>query len=226
MPAPDRRQFAPATERNRLPILDVLRDILPSESTILEISSGTGEHAVFFAAHLESCQWIPSDPNPIARASIAAWRSHVSSDNVYLPLALDTRDEVWPIEAAAMQHNGLPAELEGLDLNRYPIRAMININMIHIAPWDACLALFTGAERVLPPGGILYLYGPYKQHGTHTAPSNAAFDQSLRSQNPDWGIRALEDVVAVAHEHQFDLVNVVAMPANNLSVVFKLQSTE
>ncbi|MGB3494004.1 MAG: DUF938 domain-containing protein [Elainellaceae cyanobacterium] len=226
MPRDDDRQFAPATERNRQSILEVLREVLPAEGAVLEVSSGTGEHAVFFAPHLAPRQWIPSDPNPIARASIAAWRSHSPSDNLHLPLALDAREEVWPLESTSTQQQRLPAELKDLDLERYPVRAVVNINMIHISPWAASLGLFAGAGRILPEGGIVYLYGPYKQNGEHTAPSNAAFDQSLRSQNPEWGVRDLSDVVAAAQERHFSLMKTITMPANNLSVIFQRQPSE
>lgn len=197
----DARQYAPATERNREPILEVLREVLPPIGTVLEISSGTGEHAVFFAPRLAPRKWLPSDPNPVARASIAAWRQYCPSENLYPPIAIDACDSSWAVEQE--------------------ISAIANINMIHIAPWAACLGLMAGAKRHLSPGGILYLYGPFKQGGKHTAPSNAAFDQSLRLQNPQWGIRDLEEVVTVAQSEGFALVKTVAMPANNLSVILQ-----
>lgn len=212
----DARQYAPATQRNREAILSVLLEVLPPTGTVLEISSGTGEHAAFFAPHLHPRFLLPSDPNAIARASINAWREH-STDNLYPPIALDARDPVWAVEQE------LPESLPELDLKRHPIVAIVNINMIHIAPWSACLGLMAGAKRILPPGGILYLYGPFKQAGVHTAPSNAMFDTSLRAQNPEWGVRDLDQVVAVAQAQHLSLVKTVAMPANNLSVVFQLQ---
>lgn len=208
------RQFAPATQRNREPILAVLTQVLPPKGTVLEISSGTGEHAIFFAPRLQPRQWLPSDPNPIARASIAAWRKECPAENLYPPLAIDVREPIWNIEPES------PEALQGHELSE-PITAIVNINMIHIAPWDACLGLMAGAKRILPPGGILYLYGPYKQGGQHTAPSNAAFDASLRSQDPEWGVRDLEAVIAAAQDQQLSLVQTYAMPANNLSVVFQ-----
>jgi hypothetical protein len=215
---PDARQYAPATQRNREAILEVLLQVLPPNGTVLEISSGTGEHAVFFASHLHPRKWIPSDPNPVARASIAAWREYCPADNLYPPLALDACDSVWSIE-----RDELPDSLQDIDFERDPIVAIVNINMIHIAPWSACLGLMAGAGRILPPRGILYLYGPFKQGGRHTAPSNAAFDESLRAQNPEWGVRDLEDVVAVAREHHLSLLKTHAMPANNLSAIFQRQ---
>lgn len=205
---PTDRQHAPATQRNREPILEVLRTVLPPTGTVLEISSGTGEHAAFFAPSLQPRQWLPSDPNPIARASIAAWRDYAPADNLHLPIALDACDPVWSVESE-------------LPLGLPPIAAIVNINMIHIAPWSACLGLMAGAGRILPPGCILYLYGPFKQAGQQTAPSNAAFDQSLRSQDSEWGVRDLEAVVEVAQAQGLSLLETIAMPANNLSIIFQ-----
>ncbi|NHC33174.1 DUF938 domain-containing protein [Scytonema millei] len=212
-----RRQYAPATQRNRKPILEVLLQVLPSTGTVLEVSSGTGEHAVYFAPHLHPRNWIPSDPNPLARESIAAWRESCPTNNLCPPLALDASDPVWVVEG-----DKLPESLHGIDFQRDPIVAIANINMIHIAPWSACLGLMAGARRILPPGGILYLYGPFKQAGQHTAPSNAAFDESLQAQNPEWGVRDLDDVVAVARSENLSLIKTYAMPANNLSVIFQV----
>lgn len=212
----DARQYAPATERNREFILEVLLDVLPPMGTVLEISSGTGEHAVFFAPHLQPRKWIPSDPNPIAQASIAAWREYCPADNLYPPIALDVRDRIWAVE-----QDELPKPLQNTDFARDSIVAIVNINMIHISPWSACLGLMAGANRILPPGGILYLYGPFKQGGKHTAPSNAMFDESLQAQNPEWGVRDLDEVIAVADNQNLSLLKTVAMPANNLSVIFK-----
>lgn len=212
----DARQYAPATQRNREPILEVLLQVLPPTGTILEVSSGTGEHAVFFAPRLYPRKWIPSDPNPIARDSIAAWQAQCPADNLYPPIALDARDSIWAVE-----RDELPESLQDIDFKLDPIVAIVNINMIHIAPWAACLGLMAGARRILPPGGILYLYGPFKQGGKHTAPSNAAFDESLRMQNPEWGVRDLDEVVAVAQAQNLSLVGTYTMPANNLSVIFK-----
>ena len=212
----DARQYAPATQRNREAILEVLLQVLPSTGTVLEVSSGTGEHAVFFAPRLHPRKWIPSDPNPLARPSIAAWREYCPADNLYPPIALDVCDPVWAIEG-----DELPEPLQDVDLKRDPIVAIVNINMIHIAPWSACLGLIVGAGRILPPGGILYLYGPFKQGGKHTAASNAAFDESLRMQNPEWGVRDLEEVVAIAETQNLSLVTTYSMPANNLSVIFQ-----
>jgi hypothetical protein len=202
----DARQYAPATLRNREPILEVLLQILPPQGTVLEIASGTGEHAVFFAPHLHPRQWIPSDPNPMARQSIVAWQKYCPSDNLYLPLALDVKNLDWSSD----RH-----------LPNQAIQAIVNINMIHIAAWSACLGLMSGARSILPVGGILYLYGPFKQGGNHTTESNADFDTSLRSQNPEWGVRDLEAVVSVAQAQNFSLLKIQPMPANNLSVIFQ-----
>ncbi|HTL88313.1 MAG TPA: DUF938 domain-containing protein, partial [Leptolyngbya sp.] len=163
----DDRQYAPATQRNREPILKVLLEVLPPTGTILELSSGTGEHAVFFAPQLFARKWIPSDPNPIARASIASWRESEPSENLARPIEIDVREPIWSIERQQLSE---------------PIGAIVNINMIHISPWAACLGLMAGANRILKPGGILYLYGPYKQNGEHTAQSNEQFDRSLQQQ--------------------------------------------
>ncbi len=212
----DDRQFAPATQRNREFILEVLSQVLPTTGTVLEIASGTGEHAVFFAPRLAPRKWIPSDPNPVARASIAAWQGHLPADNLYPPIALDVHDPVWAVE-----QKPLPQSLQGIDLEQDPIRAIVNINMIHISPWSACMGLLAGANRILPSDGVLYLYGPFKQGGKHTAPSNEMFDESLRMQKPEWGVRDLDEVVAAAQAQNLVLMETITMPANNLSVVFR-----
>ncbi|NJL47170.1 MAG: DUF938 domain-containing protein [Leptolyngbyaceae cyanobacterium SM2_5_2] len=212
----DARAYAPATQRNREPILAVLQRILPPAGTILEISSGTGEHAVFFAPRLAPRPWVPSDPNPLARESIAAWQQTMPAENLHPPLAIDVTYLDWPLSLQESLHL-----LATLDLTQQPLHAIVNINMIHIAPWQACLGLMAGAGQILPHGGILYLYGPFKQAGQHTAPSNLAFDNSLRAQNPAWGVRDLEAVVAAAQEQGLVWVETVTMPANNFSVVFR-----
>ncbi len=201
----DARRYAPATQRNREPILEVLFRVLPPQGNILEIASGTGEHSIFFAPRLAPRQWYPSEPQPQLRESITTWRNYFKSDNLHPPLDIDAAADIWSIEKQDIT-----------------INAIVNINMIHISPWETCLGLMAGAKRILPVGGILYLYGPYKRNGKHTAPSNQAFDQSLRSQNPEWGVRNLEDVVSVAQENSLVLQEIVPMPANNLSVVFKI----
>jgi Protein of unknown function (DUF938) len=209
---PDLRRYAPATDRNRQPILDILRQVLPPTGTVLEISSGTGEHATFFAPQLAPLFWLPSDPNPDARASITAWQqsepcvgaASPMENRVYPPIDLDASNPNWSIAA-----------------NYLPITAIVNINMIHIAPRSAYLGLIAGVSRLLSPGGIFYLYGPFKREGVHTAPSNAAFDESLRDRNPEWGIRDLEETIDLAEGANLALEKIYPMPANNLSVVFK-----
>ncbi|TCW85407.1 SAM-dependent methyltransferase [Burkholderia sp. SRS-46] len=197
---PSLRLSAPAAERNRAPILDVLRRVLPASGDVLEIASGTGQHVVHFAAGLPGLRWHPSDPDAQARQSIAAWVAHTALPNVDAPRAFDVRDAAWPFAT---------------------LDAIVCINMIHIAPWACADALFAGASRVLRPGGVLVLYGPYRREGRHTAPSNEAFDAQLRSRDPSWGVRDLEAVVALGLDRGLDCTEVVEMPANNLSVVFR-----
>ena len=199
----DAKRYAVATQRNREPILKVLQKVLPSEGNILEIASGTGEHAVFFASQLQGCQWYPSDRDSSLRDSIVAWSKECPTDNLHPPLDINASSEPWSIETAAIS-----------------IDAIVNINMIHIAPFSACEGLMAGAGRILPLGGILYLYGPYKREGKHTSVSNEAFDKSLRDRDSRWGVRQLEDVIAVAQKANLTLQEVIAMPANNLSVIF------
>ena len=204
----DKRKRALATERNREPILQVLLEVLPPTGTVLEIASGTGEHAAYFAPKLKPRKWIPSDPDASLRESIAAWAEYSPSENLYQPLDIDASQPVWKAEKEIL------SEISD-------ICAIVNINMIHISKWTACLGLIAAAGRILPPEGILYLYGPYKQGGEHTAPSNAAFSEYLQEQNPEWGVRNLEDVVELAKTHNLILQKTYSMPANNLSVVFK-----
>jgi SAM-dependent methyltransferase len=193
------KQHAPATERNREPIREVLARELPASGTVLEIASGSGEHAAFFARAFPHLTWQPTDADPTALASIAAWRDEAELPNLAAPVALDVM-QPWPFDR---------------------VDAIVCINMIHIAPWDAALALFANAERVLAVGALLYLYGPYRFDGQFTAPSNAAFDQSLRGRDPRWGVRDVRDLTATASEHGFLLRDTIAMPANNHSLVFR-----
>lgn len=196
----DPRQFAPATQRNRDVILDVLRRTLPATGLVLEVASGSGEHVVHFAAHLPDLAFQPSAPNPEALASIAAWIEAAGVPNVRPPIQLDVCQPFWPIANAA---------------------ALVCINMIHISPWEATVGLITGAQAILPAGAPLFLYGPFIRAGVETAPSNLAFDKSLRDRNPAWGIRRLDDVAAVARSAGFSGPEVTEMPANNVSVVFR-----
>jgi hypothetical protein len=209
----DARQFAPATQRNREPILRVLQQVLPPEGLVLEIASGTGEHAVFLAPQLFPRYWLPSDADTEALASILAWQQHFPAERLLPPVTLDMSQSDWlgVAKTAIATHT----------LEDVPITAIANINMIHISPWSATLGLMQGAEALLPIGGVLYLYGPYRQKDVPTALSNEAFDASLRSRNPAWGLRHLEDVVKVAAQHNLHLSNIIEMPANNLSVVFE-----
>ncbi len=206
----DSRRYAPATERNRQPILGVLERVLPGAGTVLEIASGTGEHATFFAPKLAHLHWLPTEPDAESRASVAAWVQALPAKNLLPPLALDVSRQPWPVEAADF------ALTE-------PITAIVNINMLHISAWEMCEHLMAGAQRILPTGGVLYLYGPFKRDGQQTAPSNGAFDLMLRDRNSKWGIRDLEAVSAIAQQHFLSLIEVVPMPANNFSVVFRRQ---
>jgi len=194
------KQVAPAAERNAEPIRAVLARVLPADGLVLEVASGTGQHAAHMARAFPAVTWQPSDPDPIACESIAAWRAESGLDNLRDPIALDAAADPWPIDRAD---------------------AVVCINMIHIAPWGSALGLFRGAARVLPEGGLLYLYGPYRFHGSFTAPSNAAFDASLRARDPAWGVRDLDDIEPAAAAAGFQLSETVAMPANNHSLVFR-----
>jgi SAM-dependent methyltransferase len=199
-PAPSGGLHAAATDRNREPILEVLRRVLPPAGLVLEIASGTGQHVAFFARALPALRWQPSDPSPEHRESIRAWTAEAAADNVAAPLDLDVERWPWPVPAAD---------------------AILNINMIHIAPWSAAVALLQGAARLLPPSGVLFLYGPFKRDGQHTAESNQRFDERLRAEDPSWGVRDLGDVEEEAAAAGFEAPEVVAMPANNLSLVFR-----
>jgi SAM-dependent methyltransferase len=196
----DNALTAPAVARNRDPILAVLREVLAAPGTVLEIASGSGEHAVHFASALSHLVWQPTDPDDEARRIIAAHAARAQLPNLLPPLELDAAAAAWPVERAD---------------------AIVSINMIHIAPWRAAEGLMAGAGRLLAPGAPLYLYGPYRQHGRHTAPSNAAFDESLKARDPEWGVRDLDEVAELADRHGLALQRTVAMPANNLSVIFR-----
>ena len=194
------RLIAPATARNRDPIASVLRRHLPRSGLVLEIASGSGEHIVHFSTTQSAdLRFQPSDPDAGARASIDAWVELSGVTNVLPVVALDAAAEAWPLQRAD---------------------AVICINMIHIAPWDAAIGLVRGAAAILPVGGLLYLYGPFRRNGRHTATSNETFDRSLRYRDLSWGVRDLEDVVKLALLHGFSKPIVEEMPANNLSVIF------
>ncbi len=193
-------RHAPATLRNRDAILAVLQELLPETGLVLEVASGTGEHSVHFARALPGLTWQPSDPDPGARESIAAWIAAEGLDNIRAPLALDAASDGWPIARAS---------------------AMLCINMIHISPWEATQGLMRGAARLLDSGAPLYLYGPYRRPDRPLEPSNAAFDQDLRRRDPRWGLRNLDDVTQCAADHGLERLGIVEMPANNLSVIFR-----
>lgn len=200
LPPPGART-SPSSARNSGPILSVLQQRLPETGLVLEIAAGTGEHAIYNAAAMPGLQWQPTDPNLEALASIAAWRDHADLPNLLPPLRLDAAEpDIWPVKRAD---------------------AIVNINMIHISPWTATQGLMKGANQLLPTGGLLLLYGPYLEPDVETAPSNLAFDQSLKDRNPAWGIRHLDDVTALAARHGLDLAERVAMPANNLVLVLR-----
>ncbi|MEA3029011.1 MAG: hypothetical protein QOG13_336 [Sphingomonadales bacterium] len=196
----DHRRSAPHVARNAGPIADVLRGVLPARGLALEIASGSGEHILHFARAFPQLRWQPSDPDPAALRSIEAWREEAGPPNLLPALALDVRADDWPVAAAD---------------------AILCINMVHISPWAATAGLMRGAGALLAAGAPLYLYGAYRQAGVATAPSNEAFDASLRARDPDWGLRNLEDVVAEAERNGLRLDAVIPMPANNLSVLFR-----
>lgn len=196
----DLRRYAPAALRNRDPILNVLRQILPPKGLVLEVASGTGEHIVHFAHHLANLEWQPSDPSALARESIAAWIEAERLANIQPPIELDAAQDTWPVDQVA---------------------AILCINMVHISPWEATVGLIRGAGRILHPGGTLYLYGPYRRSGQPLEPSNAAFDRDLRKRDTRWGLRKLDDIIQCATDHGLIFEQSIDMPANNLSVIFR-----
>jgi hypothetical protein len=196
----DARRSAPHVARNAGPIAKVLRTILPARGLVLEIASGSGEHALHFAQEFPHLLFQPSDPEPAALRSIEAWRAEAGPFNLLPAVALDARAAEWPVA---------------------PADAILCINMVHISPWAATQGLMRGAGRLLAPGAPLYLYGAYRQTGIETAPSNVAFDESLKARDPEWGLRELEDVAEEAQKNGFWLEEVIPMPANNLSLVFR-----
>lgn len=195
----------PATGRNREPLLEVLQRVLPARGTLLEISAGSGQHAAFFAPHFPDLVWHPTDLEPDALRSIDAWAAGSGASNLRAAQRLDVTAWPWPLDAADV---------------------VLNVNMIHIAPWECALALLRGAGMLLGPGGLLVMYGPYKIEGAHTAPSNARFDASLRARDPRWGVRDLDEVALVAATEGMELVEKVPMPANNFTVIFRRNAAE
>jgi Protein of unknown function (DUF938) len=194
------KRFAPATERNRDAIGDVLAEILPPSGTVLEIASGTGEHLVHFAARFPALLWQPSDYDATGLASIVAWSAEADLPNILPPVRIDAAVANWPINQTDM---------------------IFCINMVHISPWKAARGLLEGARALLPPNGALCLYGPYRRSDVVTAPSNEVFDAALKSRNPEWGLRSVEDVVALAATNSLALDQLIEMPSNNLVLVFR-----
>jgi len=192
------RRHAPAAARNVGPIANVLDDWLPSSGLVLEIASGTGEHALAFARRFPNLEWQPSDPDPDALASIGAWRQE-GPPNLLPPLLIDTRSDDWPLDRAD---------------------AMLCSNMVHISPWESALGLLEGAQQILVSGGSLILYGPWLEAGVEAAPSNLAFDQSLKLRNAEWGLRLVEDFAAEAARRGLILVGRREMPSNNIMLRF------
>jgi cyclopropane fatty-acyl-phospholipid synthase-like methyltransferase len=201
----DLRHTAPSAARNREPILTALQRVLPPDAHVLEIASGSGEHAIFFAAAMPTLTWQPSDPDAEARASVEAWRQSAATPNVLAPLDIDLTAETWKTPRP-----------------RYD--AIVAINVIHISPWEATLGLMAGAARLLVPGGVLITYGAYKRGGEQTAPSNESFDQWLRARDPRFGVRDLEAVEEAARAQGLLLRDTSEMPANNFMLVFVRQS--
>ena len=196
------KRDAPATQRNREPILEVLARWLTKPARVLEIASGTGQHAAFFAASLPDLSWQPTDVEEEGLPSIEAWRAEAGLSNVAPPLVLDAASETWPVSLG-------------------DVDVIFNANMIHISPWSVGLGLFAGAGRTLAPGGLLFLYGPFKVGGEHTAPSNVEFNESLKARDPSWGIRDLETVIEVAAKNGLDHEETNDLPANNNLLVFR-----
>ena len=206
-PEPDGRFDAPAFHRNHEPIWSVLGPFLQGKTgDVLEVGSGTGQHSVTFAARTPGIVWWPSDPNENHLQSIAAWRAHAQLPNVREPMRIDLAQPDWDQQPGAE----VPAEL----------LAMLCVNVLHIAPWRVAEGLFAGAARRLRPDGRLFVYGPFMRSGRHTAPSNAAFDASLRSQDAEWGVRDIDDLSKAAERVGLNLLEAVEMPANNMVLVF------
>ena len=196
----DARRSAPAALRNRQPIAQVLREWLPKSGLVLEIASGSGEHAVHFAEAFPHLEWQPSDVHPDALTSIESWRSTSRLPNLRPPLPIDAAEKDWPVEHAD---------------------AVISINMVHISPWDSALGLIAGASRILPIGAPLILYGPWLKDDIPTAVSNLAFDADLKARDPQWGLRRVEAFAAAAEARQLELQEVRAMPANNMMLILR-----
>jgi hypothetical protein len=196
----DLRRYAPAASRNREPILSLLREVLPKSGTVVEVASGTGEHAARFARGLPDLLWLPSEADPHMRASIAAWRESAGLSNFLAPIEIDVCSGQWPVDRA---------------------QAVVSINLVHISPWSATQGLTAGAARLLGPGEPLVLYGPFRRAGQPLEPSNQAFDEDLKRRDERWGVRLVEDVRGCAHDAGLDFDELIQMPANNLILVFR-----
>lgn len=204
--ADDGRLHSPSAARNRDAVSAALAPHLAATASVFEVGSGTGEHGAYICAQFPSVTWLPSDPDPRSRHSIAAWAKSAPNKNLRAPLSLMTTDADWPTQV----RTHFP---DGPDV-------IFSMNMIHISPWESCAGLFAGAGVLLSAGGKVFLYGPFLE-GSDTAPSNLDFDASLRGRNPDWGVRALDDVTACAEGQGLFLTDRMEMPANNLSLIFE-----
>ena len=202
------KRYAPATERNRAPLLAVLQSQLPATGVVLEIAAGSGQHAAYFAPRLAPRLWLPTDVGAANLASISEWCAEVDGDGLLATQHLDVLDPVWALEQQALPE---------------AVSAIVNINMLHISPWACCHGLFAGAKRILGDGGVVLIYGPFKQQGQHTSVSNEQFDANLRAENAGWGIRDIAAVTEVALEAGFECVETIPMPANNQVLVFHRQ---
>lgn len=199
------KRYAPATERNREPLLAVLQSQLPPQGVVLEIAAGSGQHAAYFAPRLAPRLWLPTDVGAANLASISEWCAEVDTEWLLATQYLDVLDPVWEVERQALPQ---------------AVSAIVNINMLHIAPWSCCQGLFAGAKRILGDEGVVLIYGPFKERGQHTSASNEAFDANLRAENAAWGIRDVAAVTAVAREADFERTQTIPMPANNQVLVF------
>ena len=219
------KRYAPATERNREPIAEVLARELPAQGLVLEVASGTGEHAVFFASRFPALEWQPSDPDPEALASVAAYRAEYSGHNLRAPVLLDAAaPSSWLVqEAAAILCINMDSDscVSRNSASYWKFDACVCINMVHISEWAATIGLFKGCADVLTNEAPIILYGPYLEEGVETTASNLEFDRSLKARNPAWGLRRLDEVDCIASEHGFKRTNRYEMPANNLMLVYR-----
>ncbi len=222
------KRYAPATLRNREPIADVLSKELPKKGLLLEIAAGTGEHAAFLAERFPDLDWLPTDQDAEAIASIAAWRVEGSSPNMLAPLVLSAASPDWPVKVpdAILRANKQPDVISDVNSDgNWKCDACLCINMVHISKWGATIGLFRGCSQVLTTDAPLILYGPYLEEGIETAPSNLDFDRSLKMRNPVWGLRKLEDVDRLAEEWGFQRTARYQMPANNIMLVYRRKPT-